>query len=431
MLYLEADILITLSLMIVSIIRNWSVKLKRFNIPAYLVFVAIGAVLLVATGKITVSELIREMIFSTGMNPVKILVLFFSMTFISTFLDEAGFFKYMASVVIEKAGDSQKSLFTILFIAISVLTVFTSNDVIILTFTPFICFFCRHSHINPIPYVVSEFVAANTLSMALIIGNPTNIYISLSLGIDFITYFQKMFLIAIAVAIAGYALLYFMFRKELSQSMHKEHIPFSIKDKLVLSVSLITLLCCTVLMAISNFVNISMYTISLLFALALAKLYFIYCLAKKQKPTLLTNTLKRLPYTLIVFLFSMFTLVLACNKYGISAYIATLLNSRFDVVTYGFASFFSCSLINNIPMSVLFSSIISSSSTISTNAIYACVAGSNLGAILSPIGALAGLMWLNLLKENSVKYSFKDFIKNGSIISITLMSLTLALIYVF
>lgn len=58
---------------------------------------------------------------------------------------------------------------------VAILTIFTSNDIVILTFTPFICYFSKNAKINPIPYLVAEF-AATTYSMMLIIGNPTNIY---------------------------------------------------------------------------------------------------------------------------------------------------------------------------------------------------------------------------------------------------------------
>ena len=75
---------------------------------------------------------------------------------------------------------------------VSVLTVFTSNDIIVLTFTPFICHFAKSARIDPLPYLVSEFVAANTWSMALIIGNPTNIYLMSGTGISFLSYTAKM-----------------------------------------------------------------------------------------------------------------------------------------------------------------------------------------------------------------------------------------------
>ena len=75
---------------------------------------------------------------------------------------------------------------------VAILTIFTSNDIVILTFTPFICYFSKNAKINPIPYLVAEFAAANTYSMMLIIGNPTNIYLATSASIDFISYFNTI-----------------------------------------------------------------------------------------------------------------------------------------------------------------------------------------------------------------------------------------------
>jgi len=421
--------LITILCMITSIVLKLEIKIGKYKFQPYYLICLVGAILLLLTNRVSIEDVVTNMFLSKSMNPIKILILFFSMTFISIFLDEVGFFKYMAVLAIKYAKASQISLFTTLYVVISILTIFTSNDIIILTFTPFICFFCKNANINPIPYVVSEFVAANTLSMSLIIGNPTNIYISLSLGIDFITYFKKMFLIAIIVCIIAYGLLLVIFHKPLKVQMVKNKVEGKISNKVLLYTGLIILVSCTILMAISNFMNIDMYLISASFAILLLVFSLVYSLITKEDSHLVINTLKRLPYSLLVFLLSMFTLVLALNNYGVSEKIATYLSSSYDVFTYGYASFISCSFINNIPMSVLFSNIISYSSTISTNAIYATIAGSNIGAILSPIGALAGIMWLNLLKESNVKYSFIDFIRYGSIISITLMSITLVLIY--
>ena len=70
-------------------------------------------------------------------------------------------------------------------------------------------------------------------------------------------------------------------------------------------------------------------------------------------------------------------------------------------------------------MSVLFSTIPNFDSQILTNqAIYSTIIGSNLGAFLTPIGALAGIMFTDLVSKQNVKYSFKTFTKYGLIISI-------------
>lgn len=77
--------------------------------------------------------------------------LFLSMTFLSVFLDELGFFSFLAVKALEKSGTNQKKLFFYLYFTVSVLTVFTSNDVIILTFTPFICYFSKTPALTPFP----------------------------------------------------------------------------------------------------------------------------------------------------------------------------------------------------------------------------------------------------------------------------------------
>ncbi|MBQ1226367.1 MAG: hypothetical protein IIX75_04685, partial [Clostridia bacterium] len=78
--------------------------------------------------------------------------------------------------------------------------------------------------------------------------------------------------------------------------------------------------------------------------------------------------------------------------------------------------------INNIPMSVLFSSVTETlEGAQRLYALYASVAGSNLGAFLTPVGALAGIMWTAMLKKYGEKLSFARFICYGLIIALPSM----------
>ena len=159
---------------------------------------------------ISVSEVLSGLSADTAVNPIKILVLFFSMSMLSVFLDEVGFFRYLACLTLTKANTSQKKLFVFLFVIVSVLTVFTSNDIIILTFTPFICYFAKNAGIDPTPYLFCELVAANTWSMMFIIGNPTNIYLATANGIGFVDYFRVMSIPTLAGGLTAFAVLFFI-----------------------------------------------------------------------------------------------------------------------------------------------------------------------------------------------------------------------------
>ena len=173
--------------MILAVLFYPKINIGRLSLSSYWVVTLVGAVLLLSVGAVDLQAVLAALLADTAINPLKILVLFISMTLLSIYLDELGFFRYLASVTLKRAGCSQTRLFFILYITVSVLTVFTSNDIIILSFTPFICYFAKNARISPLPYLAAEFVAANTWSMALIIGNPTNIYLVTAAGGDFIS----------------------------------------------------------------------------------------------------------------------------------------------------------------------------------------------------------------------------------------------------
>ena len=198
--------------MIVSVLAFPTIKIKKISFQTFWIAPLIGAILLLATGLVDASVVIEALVSATSINPLQILVLFISMVFLSVVLDEVGFFKYLATLAVRKAKNSQFSMFLFLYIIVSILTIFTSNDIIVITFTPFIIFFCKHAKISPLPYLIEEFVAANTWSMLLLIGNPTNIYLATSFQIDFFTYIKYMFIPTIFGGLVSFFIIYFIFR---------------------------------------------------------------------------------------------------------------------------------------------------------------------------------------------------------------------------
>ena len=78
-------------------------------------------------------------------------------------------------------------------------------------------------------------------------------------------------------------------------------------------------------------------------------------------------------------------------------------------------------------MSVLYSNLLINAST---NSVYASIAASNIAAFITPIGALAGIMWMSLLKSYDVKFGFIDFMKYGCFIGIPTLLGTLGIIFI-
>lgn len=150
------------------------------------------------------------------LQPYGIVILFFSLAYVAISLDVTGVFEAAALWAAARAGTSSVRLFTAFYMLASVMTVVTSNDIVILTLTPILALAARHTGAPAFPFLVGIFLPANTLSIALLIGNPTNLIIGGALGIDFFTYMRWMIAPAVIAAAAGYAGLRVYYRKELA-----------------------------------------------------------------------------------------------------------------------------------------------------------------------------------------------------------------------
>ncbi len=397
---------------ILSVLFFPEIRLGRFRAGGYWLIACLGALLLLATLRISPKEIFDGLTADSAVNPLKILVLFLSMTALSVYLDEVGFFGLLAAAALRRSGGRQMRLFILLYSLVSLLTIFTSNDVIVLTFTPFICYFAKNAGIRPLPYLIAEFVAANTWSMALIIGNPTNIYLAGSAEIGFADYLRVMAFPTALSGLVSLLVLLLFFRKALAEPMAPVPAEVRLRRRAPLVIGLVHLSLATILLAVSSYIGLEMWLIALGFALSLFLFASAAALFDKRRPYELLRTVSRLPRQLIPFVISMFVLVLALAKYSVTDIMANTLSELPAIPAIGLLSFLSANLINNIPMSVLFSSVLESyTGHAALEGIYAAVIGSNIGAYFTPLGALAGIMWTAQLRESGISFSFRDFIK--------------------
>ena len=414
---------ITVAIMIAIVLIKPYIKIGTHKLGLYWVVCLVGALVMLLTGRISLQKVFEGITANTSVNPLKILTLFLSMTLLSVYLGDAGFFDYVADSVFLKTKGGALKLFLILYAVVSILTVFTSNDVIILTFTPPSCIFAKKAKISPLPFLIGEFVAANTWSMMLIIGNPTNVYLAGSAGLTFTEYLSVMWLPAIAGGITGLAVIILLFRKQLLAPVSRvsEEKPLSkhklVKHKTPLISALIHLILCIILLAISDVIGVEMWLICLILALSLTTFDVVYDLIVEKTAYPVWRSIKKEPYELIPFVLSMFIIVLALKECGFTDLLSDLLigGNKLDGIKVGALSALSANLLNNIPMSVLFERIIASKSI---PALYGAIIGSNVGAFITPVGALAGIMWNKILGEYGVKLPFIKFIAYGSAVAI-------------
>ncbi|MBU0577284.1 hypothetical protein KKF73_01820 [Patescibacteria group bacterium] len=410
-------------------------------------------------------QLLQEAIIGVGtLEPWKIIVIFFSMAYVSLSVDVTGLFDWLAYKLVHLAKGSGLKLFLIFYIFASVLTIFTSNDIVILTLTPIIYYVGKHAKINVIHLLFAEFFAANTWSMMLLVGNPTNIIMASALQIDFLEYLRVMLIPTIVAGVTNFALLYLLFKK----AIHKNY-SINIRGHAYVRgwadalLSTAILLLCLASLAVAPYIGLEIWQAAAIFAavfviedLAFGYYYFtkaeplakmtrhkIESLIELHELEIKSNefytALHRMPWKLLPFIVSFFILIAALNKAGVVDHFATFISSlsttlSSGIFANGISSFILANVVNNQPMTIFMANtVLSPNFAVTPNILegsaYATVIASNLGANLTLLGALAGLMWHKLLKNKNIKITYWDFLKKGILITPIVFVITLITLY--
>jgi arsenical pump membrane protein len=458
-----------LTFITIAIIFSVITAVCPFKVRSIPVNMATGPVFalftLIALGVINMDTIVLGIAGSGQLRPWEILVIFFSAAYVSISLEVTGILDFFAYKIVHRAQGSGVKLFFFFYLFSCFLTVFTSNDIVILILTPIIFYLGKHAKLNIIPILYAEFFGANTLSMLLYIGNPTNIIVGNALGLGFLEYTKIMLLPTLTAAFAGLAFLYLFFKKTLTEKF-KPHfgVGFSVRNWVDAAISCVLLMAMLATLTASQTLKIPIWVVTSVFAAIFIFEDLVFGLYYTVKHKSLPRSeiikdeqevfrlygipeqrhefwiaVKRVPWKILPFTAVFFILVAGLNKYGAVDWLAGLLagfssSLAGSIAVNGIMGFFLANIVNNQPMTILFSNIlISESFKISPLALsggsYAVIIASNLGANLTLLGALAGLMWRRILEVKGVEISYIDFMKVGFTITPVVFILSLATLY--
>lgn len=424
---------LTILAMTLSFFLFPTINIKGKRIDTYWLITTIGAILILLFNISTAGDILNLFIQNNSTNPFKIIVLFLSLTFISKFLDAVGLFNFLASRASRIGKGNQFIIFTAFYFLISLLTIATNNDIIIIV-TPIMIYFAKASKIKPMPYLIMVCFVLNTLSTTFLTTNVSNLYLGSFFGITYFDYLAKLTPVSLILMLILYILLILVFYKDLKVKIEVEVEKEPIKNKFLLVLGLTSLALTTIFLIISNLINVEMYLITLIFALVDLIIGSIYCFIKKEDKIYIFKPVKTLPYEFIPFLISMFIIISSLNQTDLLFQIGNLLNSiesiEAEVFAYGLTSAISANLVNNVPMSLLYANILNANTLTTVDNVYAAILASNLCALITPCGALSSLMFMRICKENEVKVSYLDYMKFAPL-GIILLVIGIGLILVF
>ncbi|MFB6241366.1 MAG: SLC13 family permease [Candidatus Nanosalina sp.] len=358
-----------------------------------------------------------------------IIVLIFSFGVMAEGLRESGFFRHMAYRIVERVNGNTEKLVLSMFVFTSAVTFFTSNDIVIYVLTPIIVAICFQAGIeNTKPILLSQFIAANTLSMGLLIGSPTNLIVADSLGLGFFNYLSLMFLPALVAFLSSLLLLkltlnlvrrsWFPFLPDLEfsssfemQEKNPEPEFTSLMRNWVLIFGFFV-----ALVAVVTYLHLSL----LWCAVPAIMLSLGYWHFSNEIPDPVGKPLGDLPYGIFFFGMTFFVFAEQFSRTGfVNNELVPVLQNFFQggglkVSLAGvFGSGILVNMFNDLPASALVAQILPklelapATETVLTQA---SLVGLNIGTYVTEIGALAGLIWFEemRLQRDEEESSFPD-----------------------
>lgn len=150
------------------------------------------------------------------------------------------------------------------------------------------------------------------------------------------------------------------------------------------------------------------------------------------------DILKKTPWHILIFAFSMYIIIYGLHNVGLTTMLVQictpivnqgLLSASF--VMGGMVSLLS-NIFNNHPALMIGTITLTEMGLdpITLKTIYlANIIGSDMGSLLLPIGTLASLIWMHILKQNKIKVSWKDYLSVSLLVIPLTTVVTLFLLY--
>jgi Na+/H+ antiporter NhaD/arsenite permease-like protein len=208
-----------------------------------------------------------------GIKPYNILILFFSLAYMAITLDITGILEAAAHWVRNKGGTDGRKVFVYFYILLTFVSVVVGNDPVILTGTAFLTYYIDALGLDQTAWIISEFSAANTASMVLFIGNPTNVVICEGFGINNVAYSAYTIFPFLACIVFGFFALFVQFRddkyikRELPSEGEKLPSEFLL-DPIGALVGGLLLGSCLAVILVVSFFGVDVWKITLPFAIA-------------------------------------------------------------------------------------------------------------------------------------------------------------------
>ncbi|MCF6409417.1 arsenic transporter [Pseudalkalibacillus salsuginis] len=397
----------------------------------------IGASLFLLFGIVPLSDLLSIFNIVSG---AAITIL--SSIVMSIILESLGFFNWVAYNLVNRAKQSGLKLFIYTTALCFAMTLFFNNDGSILITTPIIIKTVNMLNLKnnqKIAYLLPGALIATAASAPIAVSNIANLIALKIVGLDINSYVSLMFVPSMIGIGVITLLLYLYFKKDIPKKLpnlklHMKNYEVN-KRSLPHPLSIHTTspqvdwglfkICMIIIVATrAGFFLLTPFGISLEWIAIIGAAALIAVRWFKSKVGV-KDVVKKTPWHILLFAFSMYILVYGLHNIGLTD---VLIQQLSDVVkqdrlsaifTMGGLLTVLSNTFNNLP-AVMIGTLTLTEMDLDAHtlqvAYLANIIGSDIGALLTPVGTLATLLWMFILREHKIHISWKQYTKIAFIV---------------
>ncbi|MDI2589637.1 arsenic transporter [Psychrobacillus sp. NEAU-3TGS] len=411
---------------------------------------SIGAAIVLLAGIVSKAD-IMDIISKIGGASITII----ATIVMAVILESFGFFNWAAARLANLAKGSGYRLYWYIQLLCFLMTLLFNNDGSILITTPILILLLHNLRLKrhqQLPYLLSGALIATASSAPIGVSNIVNLIALNIVEMSLWMHTAMMFVPATLGLLFMSFLMYLVVKKKLPKTLPDASIdieesfftenfhPLQKKNsveskkkrtKFMLKILLfVFILRC--LLFVASYINIPIEFVAVIGSLVLL-LWRWYQLGTNP-----LDILKKTPWHILIFAFSMYVIIYALNNVGLThllvQWFEPIVNQGLFQASFmmgGLVSVLS-NLFNNHPALMVGTITLTEMGLdpITLKTIYlANIIGSDMGSLLLPIGTLASLIWMHILRKNKIKVTWKDYLSVTLIVVPITTIVTLAMLF--
>jgi arsenical pump membrane protein len=335
-----------------------------------------------------------------------------------------GLMERLAALVVPRARGSATRLFGLVFALSAGTAAVLNNDAAILLLTPVVVLLVRGLYPDRpgllVPFAFAVFMAAGVAPF--VTSNPMNTVVAGVADIDFNEYAARMVPVALAGWVVTFAVLRALFARELREAPPVPPAAPARRWERPQRQALALVLCVLAAYPVFALAGVEVFTVA-----AAGGVVALVLSARHGTGGPVEVLRRNVAWEILVFLLGMFLLAEALRNAGVVERLTDLYADGGQGVI-GVTSAVGSALINNHSMALTNLLAVEALPATTDADYFAALVGGDLGPRLLPIGSLAGLLWIAVLRGLGVDVTLRRFVTVGAAVTVPSLAVSLGVL---